>query len=257
MSSTNSKKQRQQLLLTLKHSQKEAVASSTMTATCDNFMNAFALYLGATPIQMGFLTAFPQLIGSIMQMVSVWLGTLVNRKLLVLIAAAIQSALMFAIMLLALRGSESVVQNFIILVVLYHAASHTIQPQWRAWMGSIVPQKSRGVFFAGRTRLTMATSLIVFLGGGLFLSLSELVNLVGAGFAFLFFTAASGRMVSCYHLWLMHDPVPLPVVAQTNMLVSTLRQLRQSMHDTTFRNYSIFIACMQGAVAISALVGQV
>lgn len=252
MSPTNTKKDRQLLLLTLKHSQKEAVASSTMTATCDNFMNAFALHLGATSLQMGFLTAFPQLLGSIMQMVSVWLGTVLNRKLLVLVAAATQCVLMFAIMLLAWQSDGSLVKTFIILVVLYHGASHTIQPQWRAWMGSIVPQKSRGVFFAGRTRLTMATTLIIFLGGGLFLSLSDRLNLVGAGFAFMFLAAAIGRSISCYHLWRMHDPVPLPVVAETNQLISTLRLFVHAMHDRTFRNYSIFIACMQGMVAISA-----
>ena len=98
---------------------------------------------------MGFLTAFPQLLGSIMQMISVWLGTVLNRKLLVLVAAAAQSLLMFAIMLLSLRSNNSLVKTFIILVVLYHGASHTIQPQWRAWMGSIVPQKNRGVFLPG------------------------------------------------------------------------------------------------------------
>ena len=68
----------------------------------------------------------------------------------------------------------------------------------------------------------------------------------------MFLAAAIGRSVSCYHLWRMHDPVPLPVVAETNQLVSTLRLFAHAMHDRTFRNYTIFIACMQGMVAISA-----
>lgn len=72
---TPSRQQHNRLVKSLEYSQKEAVASSAMIATCDNFMNAFALHLRATSLQMGFLTAFPPLLGSLMQLVSVWLGT--------------------------------------------------------------------------------------------------------------------------------------------------------------------------------------
>jgi MFS family permease len=137
------------------------------------------------------------------------------------------------------------------LVVLYHAASNLIQPQWRAWMGSVVPQKQRGVFFAARSRLTMGTSLLVFLGGGLCLSLSASLDLVWAGFFLLFLAAAVGRALSCFYLWKMHDPEPQPVIAETNVFFSTLHLFGESMHDPTFRNYTFFVAGMQGMVAIS------
>ncbi len=243
---------RYRLLKTLDHSQKEAVASSTMTATCDNFITAFALHLGATSVQMGFLTAFPQLFGSIMQLVSVWLGSLLTRRRIVLFTAILQTALMLCMAIVALLRNPDVVQTLIMLVMLYHAASNLIQPQWRAWMGSIVPQKQRGVFFAQRTRLTMATSLAVFMGGGLFLTLSDNLGFVGAGFFLLFLTAALGRAMSCHFLWKMHDPEPQPVLPEANVFFSTLRIVAQSLHDNTFRNYSFFVAGMQGMVAISA-----
>src|SRR5688500_7045085 len=117
---------RYQLLKTLEYSQKEAVASSTMTATCENFTNAFALYLQATSIQMGFLTAFPQLLGSLMQLVSVWLGTYLTRRRIVLFTAILQTGLMLCMAVLALLRNGDVVQTLIMLVVLYHAASHLI-----------------------------------------------------------------------------------------------------------------------------------
>lgn len=242
---------RHRLLQTLEHSQKEAVASSTMTATCENFMNAFALHLGASNVQMGFLTAFPQLLGSVLQLVSVWLGSLLTRRRIVIFTAILQTSLMLCMAALALLRGPELVQSLILLVVLYHAASHLIQPQWRAWMGSLVPQKQRGVFFAARTRLTMAASLLVFLGGGLLLSLSDGVGLAGAGFCFLFLAAAAGRAMSCYYLWKMHDPEPQPVLPETGVFFSTLRIVAQSLHDRTFRNYSLFVAGMQGMVAIS------
>lgn len=242
---------RYRLLKTLEQSQREAVASSTMTATCDNYMNAFALHLGATPIQMGFLTAVPQFLGSLLQLLSVWLGSFLPRRVLVILAAVLQAALMFCFgTLAALRGPD-LVGPLILLVILYHACSHLIQPQWRAWMGGLVPQKQRGVFFASRTKLTMATSLAVFLGGGLFLSFSDSLGLSWVGFLFLFLVAMLGRAFSCYFLASMHDPQPRPATPASGQVLATLRIVREAFSDPVFRHYSLFVAGMQGMVAIS------
>jgi MFS family permease len=244
-------RQRHRLLLTLQHSQKEAVASSTMTATCDNFMNAFALHLGASSIQMGFLTGIPQLLGSLMQLVSVGLGNWFTRRRIILVSALLQTSLMFGFAVLAALRRPGLVESLIMLVMLYHATSNLIQPQWHAWMGSLVPQKQRGRFFASRSKLTIATSLGMFLFGGVLLSLSDRFDAAWIGFFFLFFISAIGRAFSCFFLWSMHDP-HLPSDEQRRTPVfATLARFRESMADTTFRNYTIFFAGMQGAVAVS------
>jgi MFS family permease len=252
MSGPESNRPRYRLLKTLEHSQKEAVASAGMTASCDNFMNAFALFLKATPVEMGALTGFPQLVGSLMQLVSVFLGTRFSRRRIVLIAAMLQTLLMLGFAALAALRKPDLVQTLLVLVMAYHAFVNLIQPQWRAWMGSLVPQQQRGAFFASRTRLTMATTLFIFIGGGLFLSFSARYNMVWAGFVALFLVAAIGRASSCYHLWKMHDPAPEPGVDDKGRFFDTLRILRESFHDPTFRNYTFFVAGMQGMVAISA-----
>src|SRR5690606_40139377 len=76
---------------TLRLSQQEAVASATMTATGDNFFNAFAIYLNATAVQMGWLTAIPQLFGALFQILSAWLGNYLPRKPLVVGTAIVQT----------------------------------------------------------------------------------------------------------------------------------------------------------------------
>lgn len=236
---------------TLRLSQQEAVASSTTTATGDNFFNAFAIYLGATATQMGFLTAFPQFIGALMQLLSVWLGGYLPRRPLVVVAAALQA---FAVLLLALLAAwhgATLVSWVIALAGLYHAALNLVQPQWRAWMGSVVPPRRRGAFFAMRTRLTMAATLLVFLGGGALLTGSEKLGYAWLGFALLFLIAAIGRAWSARLLWLMHDPDPHQPLAGASVGQS-LRQMREAWRDSTFRNYSLFVAGMQGVVAISA-----
>jgi len=237
---------------TLRLSQQEAVASATMTATGDNFFNAFAIYLNATAVQMGWLTAIPQLFGALFQILSAWLGNYLPRKPLVVGTAIVQTGVVVLLSFLALSRSSASVTWLILLSILYFACINFIQPQWRAWMGSIVPQRRRGIFFALRTRLTMAASLGIFVSGGALLSVSARLDQEWLGFAILFAAAAAGRAVSSRLLAKMHDPDPHPHPDTRKGFAQSMRQLRASLHDKTFRDYSFFVAGMQGVVAISA-----
>lgn len=237
---------------TLNLSQKEAVASATMTATGDNFFNAFAIFLQANALQMGWLTAIPQLFGALCQILSAWLGDYLPRKPMVVIAAAFQTFIVACLALLAILRPTNSVWWLIFLAVFYFSCINFIQPQWRAWMGSIVPQRRRGAFFASRTRLTMMASLLIFAGGGALLTLSERAGYVWLGFACLFAIAATGRLFSSRLLHQMHDPDPMPHAERRRGFLPSMRQLLSSLHDKTFRDYSFFVAGMQGVVAISA-----
>jgi MFS family permease len=237
---------------TLNLSQREGAASATMTATSDNFFNAFAIYLQASAVQMGFLTAIPQLFGALFQVLSAWLGNYLPRKPMVVVTASIQAAVVMLLATLAVTRPEGAVRWLIVLAVLYFACLNFIQPQWRAWMGSIVPQRRRGTFFAARTRLTMAASLLVFVSGGVLLTYSERFGVAWLGFAVLFGTAAIGRAMSSRYLYLMHDPDPMPHRDKRKGFWQSIKQLREALRDKTFRDYSFFVAGMQGVVAISA-----
>ncbi len=245
-----------ELRKTLRCSQQEAVASATMTGTSDNFLNAFAIYLQATALQMGWLTAIPQLFGAFCQIISVWLAKRVARKPLVVGAAIVQALVVAGMAVLALiyglKGQQwNGVGWLIALAVAYFCCLNIIQPHWRAWMGSIVPQRRRGAFFAARSRLTMIASLLVFIAGGLILSAGDAVNRAWLGFALLFGLAALGRLSSSVLLAKMQDPDPDSGRISMRLLDSW-RHVRESLKDPTFRHYSFFVASMQGVVAISA-----
>jgi MFS family permease len=241
-----------QLRQSLVYSQKEAVASASMTATGDNFFNAFAIYLQASTMQMGWLTAFPQLLGAIMQLFSVWLGSWLPCRQLVVVTAGFQALVVLLLALLAIIRPDNAIIVLIGLAVLYHGALNLIQPQWRAWMGSLVPRNRRGVFFAARTRLTMATSLAVFIGGGFLLHAGERLQITWLGFGILFTIAATGRFLSSRYLWKMHDPDAHHTLEGKRVFVATLKEIHQALHEPVFRHYSFFVAGMQGMVAISA-----
>lgn len=254
--SDSSSRRKPWLRQTLRRSQQEAVASAAMTATSDNFLNAFAVYLNATALQMSWLTAIPQLFGALSQIFSAWLGNHVRRKPLVVASAFAQTLIVTAMAGLAVgygifTALPGAMTLLIVLAIGYFVCLNLIQPHWRAWMGGVVPQRRRGVFFARRTRLTMVSSLLVFLLGGLLLNQSASLNAAWVGFAFLFGIAATGRLFSSFLLGAMHDPGARHPGSDAE-LINTWHQLRLAFRDPVFRRYSLFVATMQGAVAISA-----
>lgn len=225
-----------------------------MNATGDNFLTAFAVFLQASAMQLSLLVAVPQLTGATLQFASVWLARYVRRQRLVVVTAALQAAVVMAMAMLAAmlwRGGAAV-SLLIVLAVFYHAANYIIQPHWRAWMGGLVPPARRGVFFAARTKITMGTSLAVFIGGGVLLTESEKYGGVGLGFAALFGAACIGRCISALLFQCMHDPDPHPVMSEPEVIQGTFKQCAHAWSDRTFRNYSLFVAGMQGTVAVSA-----
>ncbi|WP_351078618.1 MFS transporter [Shewanella sp. CAL98-MNA-CIBAN-0140] len=239
------------LRCTLRRSQQEAVASSTMTATSDNFFNAYAIFLGASLGQMGWVTGLPQLFGAMAQLLSVWLASHFSRRQFIVACAVLQAVVVLAMGALAAFRPDNAVWIFIGLAALYQGFINLIQPHWRAWMGMIVPQRRRGAFFASRTRLTMMASLSVFFVGGGILTLTDSVQMAWLGFSLLFSIAAMGRFVSAWLLLQMHDPEPR-VAKAPGVFKQTFGNFREAWKDKTFRHYSLFVASMQCMVAISA-----
>jgi MFS family permease len=235
---------------TLSVSRKEAVASSAMTGICDNYLGAFAISLRASLPQMGLLAALPQLAGAAFQLLSVWLCTHFHRRHAIVTGVVLQATAVVGMALVALLRPAGSVAWLIGLAVVYHACANFVQPQWRSWMGSVVPARRRGAFFAGRTRLTMITSFTVFACGGALLGWFERFELAWLGFFLLLLVAAVGRGLSAWQLHLMHDPDQHNLPGGSSF-VDTLGRVRESFRHRAFREYSLFFAAMQGAVGIS------
>jgi MFS family permease len=236
---------------TLATSRKEAVASAVMTATCDNYLGAFAVALHASLLQMGWLSALPQISGAFSQLLSVWLSPYFARRLVIVAGVSVQALAVVGMMFIALYTPEYSVAALISLAVLYQVCANFVQPQWRGWMGSLVPPRRRGAFFAGRTQLTMLTVLSVFAGGGALLGLFQERQLALQGFALLFLLAALGRSLSAWYLSRMHDPDPAHEIPPRTF-TATARRIRDAFRHRTFSQYSLFVASMQASVAVSS-----
>lgn len=58
----------------LRYSLRDGAAFAVMSGAGESYFSAFALFLRASSQEIAWLTAFPPLIGSWMQLVSAWIG---------------------------------------------------------------------------------------------------------------------------------------------------------------------------------------
>jgi len=251
-SSKNSKKD-SKLRNNLNISQQEAVASATMSGIFDNFLGAFAIFLNASAAQIGLLAGFPQIVGAVFQLISVWAGFYLKRLRMIIMGASIQVIVVGVIACLAFfPNNNKAVWVLVALAVVYHSASHFIQPQWRALMGDLVPSRIRGRYFARRTLINMTAALVAFFCGGYLLNVFQGYEASALGFFILFLTAMVGRFFSTL-LLRKHPKIEVESSFENIEAFSrTWSQLKSALSDKSFRQFTIYLALFNGSVAISA-----
>jgi MFS family permease len=233
-------------------SQKEGFFSALMTGTFDQYVNAFAVFLGATSVQIGWLTALPQLLGGLFQLITVWFGQWVHRHWLIVVNASLQTLMLGVFALLAMPNMLNVPFHWLIVALsVFIVCSNIIMPHWRAWMGELVPDDIRGQFFGKRNRIAMFTSFISFILGGYLLTFMDEKGLTGYGFVLLFLVAMLGRGVSTWLLAKMHDDHARPTMGERYSLMQSMKHLYSLWDDQDFRRFSFFMAGMSCFVSLS------
>jgi Arabinose efflux permease len=237
----------------LRHSMRDAAAFSVMSGAGESYLAAFALYLKATPQQIAWLASIPPLIGSWMQLVSAWFGQREGRRKALIVGGALAQALCWLpLALLPLVFTEYAATLLIGCGVLYHAMGNLIQPQWGSLMGDLVPERRRGRYFARRNRLASLVTLVALACAGIVLDASDEWGAISIGFLTVFSVAILARLISAYHLARMYDPEQhnpsAPALRSDFNLCAGLRALRGS----PFLTFSLFVATMQGTVAIAS-----
>src|SRR6185436_5495987 len=92
-------------------------------------------------------------------------------------------------------------------VALYWGAGLGAGPAWNSWMETVVPFRVRAPFFAMRTRLGQAGTLLGFLAGGAALQYGKHSGHVLEAFAVIFAVAAVCRSFSARFLWRQSETV--------------------------------------------------
>ncbi|RJQ16768.1 MFS transporter [Candidatus Woesearchaeota archaeon] len=232
----------------LKYSIVDGAFYSAMVGFGESFFSAFAVFLKATAIQLGLLTALPQLLGSLADIYSTkLLKVFKSRKRFVAMFGLFQGWIYIPIALVFFFGDLQV-WHLIAFVCLYTITGMLINPIWHSWMGDLVDEKERGVYFSKRNRVIGFVSFITFLLGGYLLeqfSGNTLTQYIG--FAALFGLALFMRLGSFIYLTKKYEP-EYDVEHGLNLSIKNFfRDIKANnfgslFYYLTWMNFSVYLA---------------
>ncbi|MBI4448087.1 MFS transporter [Candidatus Woesearchaeota archaeon] len=237
----------EQVKKSLKYSIIDGSFHSAMLGFGESFLSAFAVFLKATSMQLGLLSALPQLLGSLSQLYSNKLiKNFKSRKKVVCTFALLQGLMYLPIALVYFFGTLSIF-HLIFFVSLYWIFGSILSPAWNSWMGDLVNEKERGIYFGRRNSITGLVSFIAFFIGGYLLErFSDGILMHYLGFATLFALALLSRIASFIYLTKKYEP-PASIVEEDQFGFSEF--LRHAL-SKNYGRFVFYLALMNFAVAL-------
>lgn len=225
---------------------KDGVAFAATTGFGDNYINPFAVALGASNFQIGLLSSIPQLLPALMQLkVADMTERLGSRKKIIVRSVFLHAFMLLPIALVPYVSKSIQIGMLIGLCTLYMLFASLAGPAWGSLMADLVPLRKGGVFFSKRSRLIGLVTLSTTFLAGYTLHLFKTQSLIG--FTIIFFLAMISRYISCYFLSRMYEP-PLEVKREHYFSFGAfVRRLnvgnfgKYVIFQSTF-NFAVFIA---------------
>lgn len=230
---------------------KEGMCQAIMLGAGETYLNAFAIFLKASALQIGLLAATPQLIGGIFQLCSVWIQERIgSRRQFLITVVKLQATVWLLIALLPylFNSPNKTVGLLIFCIILYYACQGLFLPVWSSLIGDIVPPSGRGFFFGMRSgRISLVTFVSLFIAGQTLHSF-ESIKWTAAGFTAIFLLAGAARLLSIRWLKLHLDPSYQISATDHFTLFDFLRRLPHS----NFARFVLFFSLMNLAVWFSS-----
>jgi MFS family permease len=214
----------------------------------EQYLSAFALLLGASPLQLSVLSALPQVIGTGAQLASVkvlrWFN---DRKALIRIGTAGQALSWLPILMLPLLFPSSGPSLLIFGTALYFACNQFTTPSWNSFIADHLDEHERGAYFARRAAIMAIMSFAALCGAGWLLSLWQHDTFSWIGFAVIFTVAGAARWLSTLALGKVDDVDPTPHLDASP-------SFRRFLAGTSlsFRRFLMFSGAMHAAVLVAA-----
>lgn len=214
----------------------------------ENLIAPAAVHLNATPIQLAWLSAIPNLAGAFSQVVSAEITDRTRRrKPIILTGATIHATMWIPILASLVLPPPGNVYILISGYALSMMALHIVTPPWMSTMGDLVPADSRGRYF-GLRNLISGTSLIASaLSAGLILHLETREGRPEIGFMICFSGALAARLVSVFFLSRLHEPHYEPRPEDRFTLIDFLKRAPRS----NFAKFVFYSSAIHLSVAIS------
>ena len=233
----------------LAHCWKEGVAAQVMTGVVDYFLIPFALLIGATNQEIGFLVAIPNLLSSIVQFVAVqaidWAG---SRMKLLLIGFLVQALALMPLGLLSYVGVSSRMLVLTALITVFKSVGSILGPAWGSLVSEYLPPHRRGHYFGFRSRVLGLTTLINLTAWGVFLTLWKHRFTTASGFLLMFAVAGIARLIGMSY---MSKMIELPSHRKREDEFTFWMFLRR-FKESNFVKYVFYVSGITFATNLSA-----
>ena len=225
---------------------KDGVAFAATTGFGDNYLNPFAVALGASNLQIGLLSSFNQLVPSLVQFKAADITErLGGRKKVIVLSVFFQAFMLLPVAIIPYLPQSIQVQALILFSTLYLLFASFAHPPWGSLMADLVPEGKRGEFFSKRGRIVGLVTVISAFLAGYILHLFKKQSLTG--FTIIFLIALVSRYVSCYFLNRMYEP-PLEVKREHYFSFS---QFVRRLNVGNFGKYVVFHSSFSFAVFLA------
>lgn len=235
----------------LNYSTKDGVFSTVCGATGDNFISPYAVSLGASNLQIGLLSAIPNLIPS--ELFTSKAMEKYSRKSIALLGVLLQVLIWPFIALLGViaytNKSFAVLAPtlLILLYSLYVGVGLFMGPAWTSWMKDLTEKVKLGKYFGLRNKIFGIVSLVSIICAGLVLDVFRKMNYVFLGFMLLFLTASIARSISRRYMSKQYEPA----LKLDKKYYFSFWQFVKKAPTNNYGRFAIFIALLNFALMIA------
>lgn len=183
----------------------------------DNVIGPLAIALGGTPMQIGLLSALPQLLAAQAQLLThTFVAWAHSRKGVLLIATGLGVLPWLALAAIPHLSLADPVMWLVPLAILTLVLYQFPAPAWGSWIADLLPLHRRGAYFGLRASVGSLVGAAVVLGFGLLLD--QMSSQTYWGFTIVFLVAAAMRLCSFAMMWGMSEPPMRPSRAGMGLL---------------------------------------
>ena len=186
---------------TLSLSIKEGLFGGLSQSLCDQFVTPFALYLQASPTQIGIMSSLMGIISPFGQIYGSSLMKSKSRKGIIMGNHALQSLMWPFLIIIGIFAFNNwyVLALPIFLIcfrLLYTFFGSSAGPVWVTLMADIVPGDRRGRYFSKRNLMISLVSIIISLSSSFLLDYLDDLNIIFYGFLIIFIVAFVTKIIS-------------------------------------------------------------
>jgi MFS family permease len=218
---------------------------SVMFGFGDTYLNPYAVALNATPREIGLFSSVPSLMSSLAQYVAPRITERLGRKRTFLVFVFLHAVMWIPILILPYVFRSRWALWLILFATFYNIFATMGTPAWASVMAQYIPEKTRGKYFAFRTKSLNYILLAASLAAGAILYFTGKNDL--RGFTFIFAAACACRFLSWFFLTKMYEPR----LAEKKEKKLTFREFLTGEKTRDFRNFAYFSSLMSMCMFIA------